>query len=71
MQVTLIKLSKFISSPTNANQMLISYFPYITTIIIIIIIIIIINLFIYLFKIPLANKGIAGKRTNRTPKVQT
>jgi len=30
MQVTLIKLSKFISSLTNANQMLISYFPYIT-----------------------------------------
>jgi len=29
MQVTLIKLSKFILSPTNANQMLISYFPYI------------------------------------------
>ena len=30
MQVTLIKLSKLISSPTNANQMLISYFPHIT-----------------------------------------
>jgi hypothetical protein len=30
MQVTLIKLSKFISSSTNVNQMLISYFPYIT-----------------------------------------
>jgi len=32
MQVTLIKLSKFISSPEilKANQMLISYFPYIT-----------------------------------------
>ena len=32
MQVTLIKLSTFISSPeiVKANQMLISYFPYIT-----------------------------------------
>jgi len=32
MQVTLIKLSKFISSPKilKANQMLITYFPYIT-----------------------------------------
>jgi hypothetical protein len=32
MQITLIKLSKFISSPTNANQMLISYFQYITSV---------------------------------------
>jgi len=34
MQVTLIKLSKFISSPKilKANQMLISCFPYITLI---------------------------------------
>ena len=30
MQITLISLSKFISSPTNANQMLSIYFPYIT-----------------------------------------